>query len=226
MKMTGSIRSYAALAGGMLFLLGGLSAQTSTTTTTTTTTTTKTIMVSSDSLKYKDYYGSYKMSENPFVQKVTAFYKDGGLYSQAEGYPESKLIPVKGDEFTEANMGASIIFTRKDSMVTGFKISVQGQEMTGTKENTDSMMYAEYVGDYKITGGPVPSMKVFLKDGSLFGQAEGYPETKLSRVKGDEFTESNFGASINFVRKDTKEVGGFKLSVQGQEMEGVKEGKK
>ena len=65
-------------------------------------------------------------------------------------------------------------------------------------------------------------MKVFFKAGDLLGEASGYPATKLTRKKDDEFEESNFGAVITFTRTDGK-VTGIKVAVQGQELLGTKE---
>ncbi len=178
-----------------------------------------------DSLKYKDYYGSYKMDENPYVQKVKAYFKNGALYGQAEGYPEGPLTQTQGDDFTTQDGAAAVSFIRTAGAVTGIKVTAQGQDMMGKKEAEVAAAVADfqqYTGDYKMAeGSPTPSMKVYVKDGQLYGQADGYPETKLTLVKGDEFSESNFGATILFTRKDNT-VKGIKISVQGTELEGVK----
>lgn len=87
-----------------------------------------------DSLDFKDYYGSYKMADNPYVQKMKVYFKAGELFGQASDYPETKLIRKKEDEFEEGNFGAQIIFVRTDGLVTGIKVLVQGQELVGTKE--------------------------------------------------------------------------------------------
>ncbi|MEA5402250.1 hypothetical protein VB776_04965 [Arcicella sp. DC2W] len=87
-----------------------------------------------DSLDFKDYYGSYKMVENPYVQKMKVYFKAGELFGQASDYPETKLIRKKDDEFEEGNFGAQIIFVRTEGLVTGIKVLVQGQELLGTKE--------------------------------------------------------------------------------------------
>jgi hypothetical protein len=90
--------------------------------------------VVADSTEFKDYYGSYKMADNPMVEKMKVFFKDGELLGEASGYPATKLTRKKDDEFEEASFGAVITFTRVDGKVTGIKVAVQGQELLGTKE--------------------------------------------------------------------------------------------
>jgi hypothetical protein len=87
----------------------------------------------------------------------------------------------------------------------------------------DSTEFKEYYGSYKMVDNQmVEKMKIFFKDGELLGEATGYPPTKLTRKKDDEFEESNFGAVITFTRLDGK-VTGIKVAVQGQELVGNKE---
>ena len=90
--------------------------------------------ITADSTEFKDYYGSYKMADNPMVEKMKVFFKEGELYGMASGYPETKLTRKKDDEFDESSFGAVITFTRIDGKVTGIKVAVQGQELIGTKE--------------------------------------------------------------------------------------------
>lgn len=87
-----------------------------------------------DSIEFKDYYGSYKMADNPMVEKMKVFFKGGELFGLASGYPETKLTRKKDDEFEESSFGAVISFTRTDGKVTGIKVAVQGQELMGSKE--------------------------------------------------------------------------------------------
>lgn len=87
-----------------------------------------------DSTGFKDYYGSYKMVDNPMVEKMKVFFKEGELYALASGYPETKLTRKKDDEFEESSFGAVILFTRIDGKVTGIKVTVQGQELLGSRE--------------------------------------------------------------------------------------------
>ena len=90
--------------------------------------------VVADSTEFRDYYGSYKMADNAMVDKMKVFFKEGDLYGEASGYPATKLTRKKEDEFEESNFGAVITFTRIDGKVNGIKVSVQGQELVGTKD--------------------------------------------------------------------------------------------
>jgi hypothetical protein len=87
-----------------------------------------------DSTEFNDYYGSYKMADNPMVEKMKVFFKDGSLQGEATGYPPTKMTRKKDDEFEETSFGAVITFTRVDGKVTGIKVAVQGQELIGSKE--------------------------------------------------------------------------------------------
>lgn len=91
-------------------------------------------VVKADSTEFNDYYGSYKMADNPMVEKMKVFFKEGSLQGEASGYPPTKMTRKKEDEFEESNFGAVITFTRTDGKVTGIKVAVQGQELVGTKE--------------------------------------------------------------------------------------------
>jgi hypothetical protein len=91
-------------------------------------------VVVADSTEFNDYYGSYKMADNPMVEKMKVFFKNGELLGEASGYPATKLTRKKDDEFEESSFGAVITFTRTDGKVTGIKVAVQGQELIGTKE--------------------------------------------------------------------------------------------
>ena len=87
----------------------------------------------------------------------------------------------------------------------------------------DSTEFNDYYGSYKMADNQmVEKMKVYFKDGSLQGEAIGYPPTKMTRKKDDEFEETSFGAMITFTRTDGK-VTGIKVAVQGQELIGTKE---
>jgi hypothetical protein len=91
-------------------------------------------IIKADSTEFKEYYGSYKMADNPMVEKMRVFFKDGELMGEASGYPPTKLTRKKDDEFEESSFGAVITFTRTDGKVTGIKVAVQGQELLGSKE--------------------------------------------------------------------------------------------
>jgi hypothetical protein len=92
------------------------------------------ILVKADSTEFKEYYGSYKMADNPMVERMKAYFKDGEFWGEATGYPPTKLTRKKDDEFEESSFGAVITFTRTSGIVTGIKVAVQGQELIGTKE--------------------------------------------------------------------------------------------
>ena len=96
-------------------------------------------------------------------------------------------------------------------------------KITINRAMADSTEFSEYYGIYKMADNQmVEKMKIFFKDGSLFGEASGYPPTKMARKKDDEFEESSFGAVITFTRVSGR-VTGIKVAVQGQELFGTKD---
>lgn len=82
-----------------------------------------------------EYVGEYKMSALFTTYKITI---DGGnLYGEADSYGANKLIKQKvADTFlSTSSYGSTIVFTRDASTkkVTGIKMILQGNEVTGTK---------------------------------------------------------------------------------------------
>jgi hypothetical protein len=82
-----------------------------------------------------EYVGEYKMSEYFATYKITL---DGGnLYGEADSYGANKLIKQKEtDTFVStSSYGSTIIFTRDATTkkVTGLKLMLQGNEVTGKK---------------------------------------------------------------------------------------------
>lgn len=82
-----------------------------------------------------EYVGEYKMSDFFATYKITI---DGGnLYGEADSYGANKLIKQKdADTFiSTSSYGSTILFTRDATTkkVTGIKLNLQGNEVTGTK---------------------------------------------------------------------------------------------
>jgi hypothetical protein len=86
-----------------------------------------------DSVKLKEYTGTFKLSEGAPIESVKFTVVGGELKIEAEGYPATTVNSVEPDMFEELNYKMTIVFTRTNGIVTGFKQSVQGMEMTGTK---------------------------------------------------------------------------------------------
>jgi hypothetical protein len=86
-----------------------------------------------DSVKLKEYIGTFKLSEGAPVESVKFTVVGGELKIEAEGYPATIVNNVEPDTFEEPNYKMTIIFTRTNGIITGFKQTVQGMEMIGTK---------------------------------------------------------------------------------------------
>jgi hypothetical protein len=84
---------------------------------------------------FTEYAGEYKMGTSFATYKITV---DGGnLYGEADSYGANKLIKQKEmDTFlSTSSYGSTVVFTRDASTkkVTGLKLNLQGNEVTGTK---------------------------------------------------------------------------------------------
>ena len=86
-----------------------------------------------DSVKLKEYVGTYKMSEGAPIESLKFTMVGADLKVEAEGYPATTISNVETDTFEEPNYKALFVFTRTNGIVTGFKQTVRGMEMTGTK---------------------------------------------------------------------------------------------
>jgi hypothetical protein len=86
-----------------------------------------------DSVKLKEYAGTYKLSEGAPIESLKFSVVGDELKVEAEGYPATTVNNVEPDTFEEPNYKALFVFTRTNGIVTGFKQSVRGMEMIGTK---------------------------------------------------------------------------------------------
>jgi L-ribulose-5-phosphate 3-epimerase len=89
-----------------------------------------------ESSAFKEYSGIYKMSENSMTPIIKIIHRNGDLYIKPGDYPELKLTFKKGDEFEEGTFNIQVAFKRKDGLVNGVNVTVQGTESTGVKETT------------------------------------------------------------------------------------------
>ncbi len=86
-----------------------------------------------DSVKLKEYAGTYKLSEGAPIESLKFTIVGDELKVEAEGYPASTVNSIETDTFEEPNYKAIFVFTRTNGFVTGFKQTVRGMEMFGTK---------------------------------------------------------------------------------------------
>lgn len=94
---------------------------------------TTSISIPNDSLSSCDYCGNYQLKDNPYLDEVSINIKDGNLIASAANYSEITLKPTEKDAFYVPNYHAKIVFTRKESVVTGIKISALSLKFTGDK---------------------------------------------------------------------------------------------
>lgn len=93
--------------------------------------------------------------------------------------------------------------------------------------STDSTALKAYVGTYTFgDGSPVRNYVVTLNKGDLFGQADDMGSNKLIKKEGNDTFQStsSYGSVITFIRDTaTKAVTGFKMAVQGAELNAKKD---
>ncbi len=91
---------------------------------------------------------------------------------------------------------------------------------------SDSVDLNQYVGKYVIGGNDIiTAYTISVKEGQLFGEAEGYGAYKLIKQKDAETWQStsSYGSMIVFTRDaKTNAVTGLKLIIQGNELIGKK----
>ncbi len=96
-------------------------------------TNTSKITVTNDSISNCDYCGNYQLKENPYIDEVSINIKDGNLIASATNYNDITLKPTDKDAFYVSTYHAKVVFTRKESVVTGIMISAQSLKFTGDK---------------------------------------------------------------------------------------------
>ena len=92
---------------------------------------------------------------------------------------------------------------------------------------TDSTALKAYTGTYTFgDASPVRKYVVTLTKGDLFGQADDMSSNKLVKKEGDDTYQStsSYGSVITFIRDTaTKAITGFKMTVQGTELNAKKD---
>lgn len=79
------------------------------------------------------YCGTYKMQDNPYIDKVQITLKDGELVSKSSEDEDITLVHTENDEFFIAAFNARVIFTREKDTIKSVKVIAQGKEMIGEK---------------------------------------------------------------------------------------------
>ncbi|MFN4007229.1 MAG: hypothetical protein ACK4HE_06945 [Chitinophagaceae bacterium] len=85
---------------------------------------------------------------------------------------------------------------------------------------TDSVNYADYVGNYRgPSGSPVEFIAIDFKDGKLFASAMGQTSELSPTGTTDVFMEPNYNAKMHFVRNDQKVVTKMRLIVEAMQLD-------
>ena len=81
----------------------------------------------------QDYCGTYKMTENEYVDKVNIILKDGHLTTQPPEGEEIILEQIDEDIFFVAAYQLRAIFSSENDVIKGVKVVIQGKEIIGKK---------------------------------------------------------------------------------------------
>lgn len=174
----------------------------------------------SDTAKYVEYAGKYKMEGMPF-DYIELSAKDGKLHYVAGEYQGDLTPKTAKDEF-DANGQATVKFTRDaNNLVTGIGMNAQGQDFTGTRE-IPKMDVNAYVGKYKMDGLPFDHIELTNKAGKLHYTA-GENQGELTPMKDKDQFDANGQASVNFTRDAADQVKAIKVNIQGQDFTGNRE---
>ncbi len=97
--------------------------------------TTPTSATTVDTLVLKQYVGKYKIKDAP-IEDLIVTLQEGKLMGEAVGQGTAQLAPTKEvDIFDVVGYDGKVEFIRDDNKnVTKLKLSVQGQSMTGEKQ--------------------------------------------------------------------------------------------
>ncbi len=85
--------------------------------------------------------------------------------------------------------------------------------------------YKQYVGVYSLTpNGQISTFTVTLESEKLYGQADGYNKTQLTKQQADHTFQTGYGSAVVFVQDAaSKKITGLKLTAQGTEIAGTKQ---
>ncbi len=93
----------------------------------------KTFSEPNDATPFHEYCGQYQLNENPYLDAVSFNVKDGNLIASATHYNDIMLEPTDKDIFYAPHYHAKVIFIRKESVITGLRISALSLRITGEK---------------------------------------------------------------------------------------------
>ncbi|MFM7320346.1 MAG: hypothetical protein ACKO5K_02330, partial [Armatimonadota bacterium] len=175
--------------------------------------------------KLKAAVGKY-VSDTGGVPVVNLTLRDGKLILQAEGYPEMEVTIGDKDILAGKGLPEGFVLTLqrdKDGKVTGmhaatpmgeaeFKREAPAEEKKPAVAEEDKALVRlkGATGTYKAGVAAVPEVKMFLKEGKLYIQAEGYPEIAVTIDDKDRLSGNGLpdGFELTLIRdKDGKVTG-------------------
>jgi hypothetical protein len=170
---------------------------------------------------YADLVGDYKFEGAPF-EKIVISLNGNSVFAEAEGVGKGEIFPTKNkDEFTEPNNNAVLVFNRDtNGSVITLTVKVQGSELKGMKERDTKN---EYLGNYKFENdSAIPSLKVSLQNGELFGETEQGSAVLKTTDKRDVFQIVGYDGTVEFVRDSGNKIAKVILKVNDLVLNGEK----
>ncbi len=177
------------------------------------------VAFSQDAAKLKNYVGKYTISDGP-ISAVSVVIKDGKLYGASDQGEATLTKTEMEDSFTIEGYDGTVKFNREGEIVKSMVITIQGQDMAGTREMPSA---EDFAGTYTFTGGMFNEMVVTAENGNVFVEVADIGKGAIEFTSNlDEFYEPNYGSAISFIRNEKGIVEKITVIAQGSEMVGTK----
>lgn len=172
-----------------------------------------------DAAKLKNYVGTYAISDG-MISEVNVAIKDGKLYGSSDQGEAALTKTEIADVFTIEGYDGTVKFNRDGEIVKSMVMSIQGQDMKGTRKMPAA---ADFAGTYTFENAPFTEMMVTDENGSVNVEVVDMGKGALEFTSNlDEFYEPNYSSTMTFVRNSAGEVEKLIVMAQGAELTGTK----
>lgn len=173
-----------------------------------------------DAEKLKNYVGTYSIENGP-IYEVVVLVKDGKLYGSSDQGEAGLTATEMADAFTIEGYDGTVQFNREGSIVKSMTMSIQGQEMSGTRMIPAA---SEYAGNYLFENAPFGELFVTAEDEMVYVEVVEMGKGALEYTSNlDEFYEPNYSSTMSFNRNEEGIVTEVIILSQGAELIGKKD---
>lgn len=173
-----------------------------------------------DAAKLKNYVGKYTIDGGP-IYEVNVAVKDGKLYGSSDQGEATLAKTEMADTFTIEGYDGTVKFNRDGDIVKSMTMSIQGQEMAGTRTMPP---LNDFVGKYMFENAPFAELMVTAEGDIIYVEVTDIGKGPLDFTSNlDEFYEPNYGSTMTFNRDEKGAVNKITILSQGAEIVGSKE---